>query len=177
MLGLAPPMTTHAPIVPITPPPHFTLGLGDPYVNSNPYLVPPYFPSTLPVPDIVGPSQPAPSMVAGHARAHITTPLPPAAVSSLQTIEQNFQALTETIQRTATHTDYQMRVTWARIMDASAMLSSFADDLLRMDAQRGITGAEHEDRMRYFYDQIAAINLAISLNAPQYSYQPPPPPQ
>ena len=78
------------------------------------------------------------------------------------------------VRRTVTHTDYQVRVTWARIIDASAALSSFADDLLRMDALRGITGPEHVARMRHFYDQIAAINLAISLNAPQYTYQPPP---
>jgi hypothetical protein len=104
----------------------------------------------------------------------MTPPSGPAQTSTI-TLEQDFQTLVNTVQRTVNQVEHQTRLMWARMIDTRDALAHYAEELLRMDAQSGITGDAHWAHRQFLYERISEISMTISMYAPQYQYPPPPP--
>src|ERR1043165_5325757 len=172
-------MTIPIPTIPSMTPAPYPLGAGDPYMMPPHFSIrPPGFTPLLPHIPVPAPFGPFPSThpdIPGPSHRHRMTPPSGPAQTSTITLEQDFQTLVNTVQRTVNQVEQQTRLMWARMIDTRDALAHYAEELLRMDAQSGITGDAHWAHRQFLYERITEISMTISMYAPQYQYPPPPP--
>ena len=170
-------MTIPIPTIPSMTPAPYPLGAGDPYLMPHHFSIrpPSFLLPHIPVPFPFGPFPSSHPDIPGPSQPPRTTPLSGPAWSTAITLERDFQTLADTVQRTVTQVEHQTRLMWTRMIDARDALAHYAEELLSLDAQCGITGDAHFAHRHFLYERIMKISMTISTHAPQYQYPPPPP--